>query len=164
MAYGIFRAPEDHFRYHPALCNTCISARNLLQSWNLLIRLVGKILDQNWNSTQELWFNSIYVRWNYCNSKHWTQRLSFGTLPESCYRSTERMLQLHYTEVSSSLAQLVDYYLHFLEMSIQWTWKKQMLDYIYELEFYFEQQYFLSQWLIKNKEIKSPDFFMLETK
>jgi len=74
------------------------------------------------------------------------------------------MLQLHYTEVSSSLAQLVDYYLHFLEMSIQWTWKKQMLDYIYELEFYFEQQYFLSQWLIKNKEIKSPDFFMLETK
>lgn len=60
------------------------------------------------------------------------------------------MLRPHYTEVLSFLAQLVDY-LYFLEMSIQWTSKKQMLDYVYELERYFEQ-HFLSQFISRIKK------------
>jgi hypothetical protein len=54
-------------------------------------------------------------------------RLSFSSLPESYYRSIVKMLQLHYIEVSNALAQLVDYYLYFLEMSIDWTSKIYML-------------------------------------
>lgn len=58
------------------------------------------------------------------------RRLSFSSLPESYYPSIAKMLQLHYIEVSNALAQLVDYYSYFLEMSIDWTSKIYMLAYI----------------------------------
>jgi hypothetical protein len=65
------------------------------------------------------------------------RRLSFSSLPESYYPSIAKMLQLHYIEVSNALAQLVDYYSYFLEMSRLDFGDMYAGVYIKELENYF---------------------------